>query len=230
MKCAFCATFSTEIKTIRIMKSIQFLIILSIAALTHAVAQKDPAAKEVLDAMSEKYQKIPAFRSEFSYTMEDEGDEIDEGFKGTILVRGEMYKLIMDEQEVTFDGSDIYTYLKEENEITISSYDPEAEEISLSNIFDIYKTGYKYVYTESKNNGTIDVVDLVPEDRDKEYFKIRMEIRSSDKSLQSFKVFDKSGSRYLYKVLNFKEDASITNEFFAFDKTKYKDAIVVDFR
>ncbi|MEP3390549.1 MAG: outer membrane lipoprotein carrier protein LolA [Reichenbachiella sp.] len=212
------------------MKSIQFLIILSIAALTHAVAQKDPAAKQVLDAMSDKYQKIPAFRAEFSYTMEDDGDDIDEGFKGTILVRGEKYKLIMDEQEVTFDGTDIYTYLKEENEMTISSFDPEEEEISLSNIFDIYKTGYKYVYTESKNNGAIDVVDLVPEDREKEYFKIRMEIASGDKSLQSFKVFDKSGSRYLYKVLSFKEDASITDKMFVFDKAKYNGAEVIDFR
>lgn len=212
------------------MKSIQFLFILSIAVLTQAIAQKDPAAKSVLDAMSAKYQKIPAFRAEFSYTMEDDSDDIDEGFKGTILVRGDKYKLIMDEQEITFDGTDIYTYLKGENEITISSYDPEEEEISLSNIFNIYKTGYKYVYTESKNNGTTDVVDLVPEDRDKEYFKIRMEITASDKSLQSFKVFDKSGSRYLYTVLSFKEDASITDKTFAYDKTKYKDAEVIDFR
>lgn len=212
------------------MKSIQFLIILSIAVLSQAIAQKDPAAKEVLDAMSDKYQKIPAFRAEFSYTMEDDSDDIDEGFKGTILVRGDKYKLVMDEQEITFDGTDIYTYLKEENEITISSFDPEEEEISLSNIFNIYKTGYKYVYTESKNNGTIDVVDLVPEDRDKEYFKIRMEIATSDKSLKSFKVFDKSGSRYLYKVLSFKEDPSITDKTFAYDKTKYKNAEVIDFR
>ncbi|MEP2025139.1 outer membrane lipoprotein carrier protein LolA [Reichenbachiella sp.] len=203
---------------------------LTIVALTHAIAQKDPAAKEVLDAMSEKYQKIPAFRAQFSYTMEDDSDEIDEGFKGTILVKGDKYKLIMDEQEVTFDGSDIYTYLKEENEITISSFDPEEEEISLSNIFNIYKEGYKYVYTESKNNGTTDVVDLVPEDRDKEYFKIRMEIAASDKSLKSFKVFDKSGSRYLYKVLSFKEDATITDKTFAYDKAKFQGAEVIDFR
>ncbi|SMD33689.1 Outer membrane lipoprotein-sorting protein [Reichenbachiella faecimaris] len=212
------------------MKSIQFLFILSIAVLTQAIAQKDPAAKEVLDAMSAKYQKIPAFKAEFSYTMEDDSDDIDEGFKGTILVRGDKYKLVMDEQEVTFDGSDIYTYLKEENEITISGYDPEEEEISLSNIFNIYKIGYKYVYTESRNNGTIDVVDLVPEDRDKEYFKIRMEIMTSDKSLKSFKVFDKSGSRYLYKVLSFKEDTSITDKTFVYDKTKYPGAEVIDFR
>ncbi|MEP1780550.1 MAG: outer membrane lipoprotein carrier protein LolA [Reichenbachiella sp.] len=212
------------------MKSIQFLFILSIALLTQAIAQKDPAAKAVLDAMSTKYQNIPAFRAEFSYTMEDDGDEIDEGFKGTILVRGEKYKLIMDEQEVIFDGVDIYTFLKEENEMTISTYDPEEEEISLSNIFDIYKSGYKYVYTESKNNGSIDVIDLVPEDREKDYFKIRMKIASSNKELKSFKVFDKSGSRYLYKVLKFNEDSSISENIFTYDQSKYPNAEVIDFR
>lgn len=212
------------------MKSLQSLIILSIALLTQAIAQKDPAAKEVLDAMSNKYKKIPAFQAEFSYTMEDDGDEIDEGFRGTILVKGEKYKLIMDEQEITFDGSDIYTYLKEENEVTISEYDPEEEEISLSTIFNIYQSGYKYVYTESKNNGAIDVVDLVPEDRDKDYFKIRMEISSAGKELKNFKVFDKSGSRYVYKVLKFKEDPSITDKAFAFEQSKYPNAEVIDFR
>ncbi|UXX79717.1 outer membrane lipoprotein carrier protein LolA [Reichenbachiella carrageenanivorans] len=212
------------------MKSIQFLFILSIAVLSQAIAQKDPAAKEILDAMSAKYQKIPAFRAEFSYTMEDEGDEIDEGFRGTILVKGNKYMLIMDEQQVTFDGTSIYTYLKEENEMTIASYDPEEEEISLSNIFNIYKTGFKYVYTESRNNGSIDVIDLVPEDREKDYFKIRMEISTTDQSLKSFKVFDKSGSRYLYKVLSFKEDASITDQTFAYDKSKYVGTEVIDFR
>lgn len=212
------------------MKSIQFLFILSIALLTQAIAQKDPAAKAVLDAMSTKYQQIPAFRADFSYTMEDEGDEIDEGFKGTILVRGEKYKLIMDEQEVIFDGTNIYTFLKEENEMTISEFDPEEEEISLSNIFDIYKSGFKYVYTESKNSGSIDVVDLVPEDREKDYFKIRMEIAAGSKELKSFKVFDKSGSRYLYKVLTFKEDNSITDQVFAYDQSKYPNAEIIDFR
>lgn len=213
------------------MKSIQFfLMVFCTALLSQAIAQKDPAAKTVLDAMSDKYQKIPAFRAEFSYTMEDDGDDIDEGFKGTILVRGEKYKLIMDEQEITFDGTDVYTYLKEENEMTISSYDPEEEEISLSNVFDIYKTGFKYVYTESKANGTIDVVDLVPEDREKDYFKIRMEIKAGSSELKSFKVFDKSGSRYLYKVLTFSEDSSITEQQFVFDKSKYPNAEIIDFR
>lgn len=213
------------------MKSIQFfLMVFCTALLSQAIAQKDPAAKTVLDAMSDKYQKIPAFRAEFSYTMEDDGDDIDEGFKGTILVRGEKYKLIMDEQEITFDGTDVYTYLKEENEMTISSYDPEEEEISLSNVFDIYKTGFKYVYTESKANGTIDVVDLVPEDREKDYFKIRMEIKAGSSELKSFKVFDKSGSRYLYKVLTFSEDSSITDQQFVFDKSKYPNAEIIDFR
>lgn len=193
------------------MKSIATIIILSLCSLFSAQAQKDPAARKVLDAMSAKYQKIPAFVADFSYTMQNDDEDIDEGFKGNILVMKDKYQLKMEGQEITFDGSDIYTYLADDEEITISEYDPEGEDISISNIFDIYKEGYKYVYAESASNGTIDIVDLVPEDRSKDYFKIRMNITTSGRDLKSFMVFDKSGSRYLYTILSFKEDASITD-------------------
>ena len=212
------------------MKSIITSILLSLSILFSAQAQKDPAARKVLDAMSAKYQKIPSFVADFSYTMQNDDEDIDEGFEGNILVKKDKYQLKMEGQEITFDGTDIYTYLADDEEITISAYDPEGEDISISNIFDIYKEGFKYVYSESTANGTIDVVDLVPEDREKDYFKIRMNITASGRDLKSFMVFDKSGSRYLYTIKSFKEDASITDDTFKFDAAKYPGVEVVDFR
>ena len=103
------------------MKSLTSLFLLSTIIVFSTIAQKDPTARKVLDAMSAKYQAIPAFRAQFTYNMENDGEDIDEGFEGTILVMGEKYKLIMSEQEISFDGTDVYTYLKDDNEVTISS-------------------------------------------------------------------------------------------------------------
>ena len=47
-----------------------------------AFAQQDPKAREILDAMSSKYQKMGAFKSDFTYTMENPSEEINEDFKG----------------------------------------------------------------------------------------------------------------------------------------------------
>ncbi len=193
-------------------------------------AQKDPVAKNILDAMSAKYKAIPSFSTDFSYTMEDPTEGIDEGFEGEIKVMKDMFRLNMGGQEIINNGVTVWTYLKEDSEVTISDFDPEEQEISLSTIFTIYKKGYKYLYLDNESTGTDDVVDLVPEDTDKTYYKIRMTITKGTSDLQSFKVFDKSGTRYLYKIKNFKTDATLTAKDFSFDEAANPDVEVIDFR
>jgi len=193
-------------------------------------AQKDPVARRILDAMSTKYKAIPSFSTDFSYTMEDPQEGIDEGFEGQITVMADKFKLNMGGQQIINNGVTVWTFLKDDNEVTISDFDPEEQEISLSNIFTIYENGYKYLFLENESNGNNDIIDLVPEDLEKSFYKIRMTIKKGTSDLQSFKVFDKSGSRYLYQITNFKEEASITVQDFSFDESAYPDVEIIDFR
>ncbi len=212
------------------MKFLATLIAVCLIAGFSASAQKDPKAREILDAMSAKYKKTPSFKADFKYIMENPEEDINEGFEGTIFVKSDKYKLMMEEQEIRFDGENVWSYSKELNEVQISPSDPEDEEISISNIFDIYKSGYKYLYLESREGGKIDVVDLVPEDTELSYYKIRMQIVSSTKALKSFKVFDKSGSRYLYEVVTFSADTSLEDGDFTFTDKELKGKELIDFR
>jgi outer membrane lipoprotein-sorting protein len=201
-----------------------------IVAIGEGIAQKDPKALQILDAMSAKYQKIPSFKASFKYIMENPEEDINEGFEGTVFVKGDFYKLSMEEQEMRYDGTNVWTFLEEDNEVSVSPYDPEDEDITLSNIFNIYKVGYKYLYLESRDNGKIDVIDLVPDDLEKSYFKIRLQIAAGTKDLKSFKVFDKSGSRYLYEVVTFAEDTSIKDGDFTYTEEQLKGKEFIDFR
>ncbi|MFY0650530.1 MAG: outer membrane lipoprotein carrier protein LolA [Cyclobacteriaceae bacterium] len=212
------------------MNKILFTAVAVLLTLSTAMAQKDPAALQVLDAMSAKYQSIPAFTANFSYIMENEDEGIDEKFEGLITVKDVKYKLIMSGQEIVNDGETVWTYIKDDNEVTISEYDGSEEEISLSNIFTIYKDGYKYLFLAEKDNGKVSVIDLVPEDRDKDFYKIRMEIQKSDNALKNFRIFDKSGSRYLYKINDFKTNSTIKDADFEFNENRYPGVEIVDFR
>lgn len=209
---------------------------LIIACLTVALtsnmclAQKDEAALQILDAMSSKYQQLPAFQANFSYNIENPEEGIDEGFEGIITVKDAKYKLNMGGQEIINDGENVWTFLEDDNEVTIAEYDDTESEITLSNIFTIYKSGYKYLFLEERNNGTVEVVDLVPEDLEKSFFKIRMSITKKDRDLLSFKIFDKSGNRYFYKIDAFKADEDITDEDFKFDIAAHAGVEVIDFR
>jgi outer membrane lipoprotein carrier protein len=198
--------------------------------ISQAIAQKDPVALEILDAMSTKYKNIPAFTADFSYIMENEEESIDEKFEGNITVKSGKYKLNMSGQEIFNDGVYVWTYLKEDNEVTISEYDDTEEEITLSNIFSIYKEGYKYLFVETKENGSLDIVDLVPEDREKTYFKIRMEIKKPSRELKNFRIYDKNGSKYLYQINTFAENSAIQDSDFKFNQKNYPGVEIVDFR
>ncbi|MFT7034679.1 MAG: outer membrane lipoprotein carrier protein [Cyclobacteriaceae bacterium] len=198
--------------------------------ISQAIAQKDPVALEILDAMSTKYKNIPAFTADFSYIMENEEESIDEKFDGNITVKSGKYKLDMSGQKIFNDGVYVWTYLKDDNEVTISEYDDTEEEITLSNIFSIYKEGYKYLFVETRENGTLDIVDLVPEDREKSYFKIRMEIKKPSRELKNFRIYDKNGSKYLYQINTFEENSVIQDSDFKFNQKNYPGVEIVDFR
>ena len=204
------------------------LIIASLTLLVlHVQAQYDPEALAVLDAMSNKYKQIEAFKASFSQKLTNENAGLDETISGDIAVKGDMYVLEVAGQKIFNDGTDIYTYNKEINEVTISPYEPEDSEITLSNIYDIYKKGFKYVLAEKKANGDR-VVELDPESRDKSYFKIRMTINSKDE-LKSFTVFERTGNKYLYSINSF-TPTSLNESYFQFDVSKYPGVEVIDFR
>lgn len=203
---------------------------LFVLAISTAHAQYDPEAKAILDDMSQRYKAIPAFSADFTQTLVNEAAGLNETMQGEIMVMDNMYRLDIAGQEIYNDGTDVWSYNPEINEVTVSTYDPEEAEISLGNIWDLYKEGFKYTLLAANEKGK-QVIDLNPEDRSKSYYKIRMFI-NPDNTLDSFTVFESSGNKYTYSISNFKEEAvSRGKSAFTFDPTsKDPEPEVIDFR
>lgn len=197
-----------------------------------AVAQYDPKALEILDAMSKKYKAITSFEADISYTLTNDVDHINEQFKGKIVVKGDKFKLSLPEQEVINNGTTLWTYLPDAKEVNIDNYDPSSEDINPSKIYEIYKKGFKYLYLkEEMEDGTLcEVVDLVPEKKDAQYFKIRMSIVKKDHSIKSWTMFDKSGNRYKYAITKFAPNVKVEDSFFTFDPKQHPGIDVIDLR
>jgi outer membrane lipoprotein-sorting protein len=195
-------------------------------------AQYDPKALETLDAMSKKYKAIPAFEANFSYTLTNDVDNINEEFNGKITVKGDKYRLSLSEQEVINNGTTLWTYLPEAQEVNIDNYDPNSEDVNPSKIFDIYKKGFKYLYLKDETEGGVlcEVIDLVPEKKDAQYFKIRMNIAKKDKSVKSWTMFDKGGNRYKYTITKFNPDVRVDDAFFTYDPKQHPGVEVIDLR
>lgn len=211
-------------------KGMKKLIYLTIALLigSSAHAQYDPDALVILDAMSSKYKQMGAYEAAFTQEMVNESAGVAEKIQGEITVKNEMYFLKIAGQEIYNNGTDLYSYSEELSEVTVSKYEPEEEEISISNIYDLYKEGFKYVLMAQTQNGDR-IVELDPEDKNKSYFKIRLVIDQNN-SLKKFTVFDKSGSQYIYSINSFTEKSNLSDSYFTFDTSKYPKVEVIDFR
>ena len=70
-------------------------------------AQQDEYAKKILDAMSKKYESIPSYKANFVYKLENKVENINEMFKGEIIVKGDKYHLLLSDQEIYNNGKTI---------------------------------------------------------------------------------------------------------------------------
>ncbi|GGF25687.1 LolA family protein [Hymenobacter cavernae] len=214
------------------MKKTIALLLLSASLMTSASAQQDPKAGKILDQMSAKYQALNAFKATFTQTLENDAAKVKDNMSGDITVSGQKYHLKMNGQEVINNGKTVWTYMKAENEVNISDYDPDEQDISPSQIYTLYKKGYKYTYVqETKEAGEpCDVIELSPEDRTNQIYKVRMTVSKTDKSVKSWKMFKKNGNRYTVSIKKFQANPPVDANTFAFDKAKYKGVKVIDLR
>ncbi len=212
-------------------KPIIAILLTSLAGCLYA-QQNDPLALAILEAMSKKYKSITAFEANIACTLSNDVEKVNEEFKGKMTVKGDKYRLTLPEQEVVNNGTTIWTYLPDAKEVNIDNFDPNSEDINPTKFYEIYKKGYSYKSDGEKTEGGVlcDVVELKPEKKDPQYFKVRMNIAKKDNSVQSFILFDKQGNRYKYTITKFNPGIKVDDVFFTFDPNKYPGVEVVDLR
>lgn len=209
-----------------------FLAVLFLILVKVTFAQYDPKALEILEAMGEKYKTMPSYEANFSYALTNDVENIKEEFKGKLTVKGDKYRISLPEQEVINNGVTVWTYLPEVKEVNIDTYDKNSGDINPLKIYEIYQKDFKYLYIQEKTeNGVVcEEIDLVPEKKDAQYFKIKLLIKKKDKVIQSLTMFDKGGNRYKYTITKFVPNAQVPDSYFSFDPKKHPDVEVIDLR
>ncbi len=213
------------------MKKLVFAALLMFVG-TISYSQYDPKALEILEAMSKKYKAITAFEANLTSGMTNETEGVNEEFKGKITVKGDKFRLLLDDQEIINNGTTVWTYLPSAKEVNIDNFDPGSDDVNPTKIFEMYKKGFKYLYLADKTEAGVvcEEIDLVPEKKDAQYFKIKMMIVKKDKSIQSWTMFDKAGNRYKYTITKFTANVKVDDSFFSFDPKKYPGIEVIDLR
>jgi len=195
-------------------------------------AQYDPKALEILEAMSKKYKSFSSFEVTLVSSLVNESAGIKDEFKGKATVKGDKYRLELESQQVYNNGTTKWTYLPAEKEVNIDTFDPTSDDLNPSKIFEMYKKGFKYLLLGEKAEGGVmyDEIDLVPEKKDAQYFKVKMFIGKKEKNILSWTMFDRGGNKYKYTITKFTPNLKLDDAFFTFDPKKFPGVSVNDLR
>ncbi|MDA3867450.1 MAG: outer membrane lipoprotein carrier protein LolA [Salinivirgaceae bacterium] len=199
-------------------------------------AQQDPKAKEILDELSEATKAHSTLKVKFTSKAVNKGADMEELYKGELWQKGDKYRLDFMDAITFFDGTTKWVYMPDVQEVNVFSVDDGEESGDIfdnpQKIFTIYEDGFKYRYdSQSEFNGEqVHVIELVPEDKDQEYFKIKIYVSLAKTAINGFKYFAKDGTRITVTIDEFKPNVPMKEAMFTFDETQYPEADVIDMR
>lgn len=193
----------------------------------------DPAAKKILDAVSAKFKTYKAPQASFTYKVENAQGKALSTKKGTVVMKGNKYRVSMDGMEIYSDGRTVWNYDRSANEVTVNSVDVNGNGMTPQKLLtNFYDKDFYYKYNGEKKVGgkTMQEIELTPTDKNKPFHKVYLLVDKNGKSISSARFLEKTGGRYSYTITSLKGSASVKDSDFTFDKSKHPGVEVVDLR
>jgi outer membrane lipoprotein-sorting protein len=212
-------------------KTILALLLLCITNIAHA--QNDPKAKAILDNVSKKVKSLQALKANFSITISGAKGAKPQTKKGTVHMKGDKYYITLSGQEIYCDSKTIWTYMKESNEVQITSFDPKENSFTPSKLFtNFYDKEYSYKYMGEQTVGgkKVDVINLTPTNKSKQYTKVELMIDKATSVVAGGKMYEKNGNVYSYTVSAYTPNPALADAMFVFNAKKYPKVEVIDLR
>jgi outer membrane lipoprotein carrier protein len=210
------------------------LIVYTIAAFSQSSTKKIPDDESVtiLETIQQKLKKINTAEIKFSLRSEKDNKTL-QIIKGDLWIKGSKYKLILPTQHVYCDSINVWNYLPEQKEVTISHYDANDQENAINPIKLItnYKKYYRSAFIrETTEKGlVVQIIDLYPL-KGTSFFKIRLFIDKNNSEILRVSISEKDGSTYTYSFDNFIKNPKLNNDLFIFNTSQYKDIEIIDMR
>ncbi|MFN8257293.1 MAG: outer membrane lipoprotein carrier protein LolA [Bacteroidales bacterium] len=206
------------------MRKLIFILMITSVSIS-IIAQKDDKAKKILQDVSNKTKSYSSIQLKFSYIMDNRVEKLQDTTKGTIYIKGDMFKLFFKGNEIFSDGKTIWTHQVSANELTITEPDPTDENaLNPQMLLRVYEKGFKYKFMGevTKSGNTFYQIDLYPDNpKDKNYSIVKLKIDKANSQLQSIKMVGKEGIDYTIELNEFKPDVKVTESMFKFDPAKY---------
>lgn len=182
-------------------------------------------AKVLLKEVSAKARSYENISIDFKYNLNNSKENVNQETRGDVTLQGDKYVLNWLGTTRIFDGKNIYTIVPEDEEVTISAYNPKDDkDVTPSKMLTFYEKGYTYKMDIEQNvkGRKIQYVKLIPIDSKSEIKNILLGIDVQTKHIYKLIQTDAKGTKYTVTVNSFKTNQPISKTLFTFDEAKYK--------
>ena len=207
-------------------KKIILLFIVIILSNTIIISQNSEEAVKLLNKVSENIKSYDNIYINYTYTLFNLEEDINQINKGSFVTEDDKWKFVMLDVTRIFDGDKLYTISPDDEEVTISTQNPDDEStITPNKMLYFYEEGYNFEMDIVQYVGRkkIQYVKLVPMDSDAEIKYILMGIDVEFN--QIYKVIETgiNDTQTTIAIIDFEVNLPLEESLFVFDKEKYND-------
>ena len=211
------------------------LILASLLFLAGSIsAQDDARSKAIIDKLMAKSKTWTSFEADFSSRLQNTKDKLDVKQEGNMKVKGKKFRLMLDKNTIINDGTTIYTYNKESNEVNLSDPAEMDQELDPSKLFSQYEKGFKSAFVEEKADAAgvmTQVIKLFPlEPAQKAFHTVVITVDKAKVEPKVIQVLYKDGNTVNYTLKKFTANPELADGLFVFDKAKFPGVEVNDMR
>ena len=208
------------------MKKIILLFIVTIISNNIIISQNSEEAKILLNKVSENIKSYDNIYINYTYTLFNSEEDINQTNKGSFVTEDDKWKFVMLDVTRIFDGDKLYTISPDDEEVTISTQNPDDEStITPNKMLYFYEEGYTFEMDIVQYVGRkkIQYIKLVPMDSDAEIKYILMGIDVEFN--QIYKVIETglNDTQTTIAIIDFEVNLPLEKSLFVFDKEKYND-------
>lgn len=203
-------------------------IFVSIVLLPYSLAAQKPAdTKSLMERVSNKLQSYTSLKADFSFTLSNIEEKINDTHDGSLFLNGSKYRLSMMGILALCNGETLWTVNEELKEANI--IDPDENDLfNPKSIFTLFEKNFRYESVAVA--GDMVTVDLFPSDKEESYTKIRMDILKSKDQIDKVIYYSKDGNEYIIKIKTFSSNIPADDRMFVFDAKQFPGVKVFDMR
>ena len=201
--------------------------IITLLALALCIICNAQSAKDILDGVMKTMKSYSDISAEFDYTMLNEDAGINETMSGKAWSKGEAYKVQLDGQEMICDGTTIWTYISESDEVMISDADGNS-----SNPLTLLEEYYDNVDVRLLKNSDFTKISLemTPREDDDKFTKMRLDIDTKTMQPQCLTITDGNDTDFICKIKKLEVNKQLDDNFFTFDAKQHPGVEIIDMR